>query len=84
MTSTGSWISSATARWIAVNAAFLDALELALGELPVRQRAVWMMREVEQMTFPEIGEVLHLSPDAVRGHHHRAVKTLRVLVRRWQ
>jgi len=68
----------------ASNAAFLDALELALGELPVRQRAVWMMREVEQMTFPEIGEVLHLSPDAVRGHHHRAVKTLRVLLRRWQ
>ena len=68
----------------ASNAAFLDALELALGELPVRQRAVWMMREVEQMTFPEIGEVLHLSADAVRGHHHRAVKTLRVLLRRWQ
>ena len=68
----------------ASNAAFLDALELALGELPVRQRAVWMMREVEQMTFPEIGEVLHLSPDAVRGHHLRAVKTLRVLLRRWQ
>ncbi|MUL47086.1 sigma-70 family RNA polymerase sigma factor [Mycobacterium sp. CBMA293] len=68
----------------ASNAAFLDALELALGELPVRQRAVWMMREVEQMTFPEIGEVLHLSSDAVRGHHVRALKALRVLLRRWQ
>ncbi|CDO05410.1 RNA polymerase sigma factor [Mycolicibacterium cosmeticum] len=68
----------------ASNAAFLDALELALGELPVRQRAVWMMREIELMTFPEIGEVLQLSPDAVRGHHLRATKTLRVLLRRWQ
>lgn len=68
----------------ASNAAFLDALETALGELPVRQRAVWMMREIEAMTFPEIGEVLALSPDAVRGHHLRATKTLRVLLRRWQ
>jgi RNA polymerase sigma-70 factor (ECF subfamily) len=68
----------------ASNAAFLDALEMALGELPVRQRAVWMMREIESMTFPEIGEVLQLSPDAVRGHHLRATKSLRVLLRRWQ
>lgn len=68
----------------ASNAAFLDALEYALGELPVRQRAVWMMREIESMTFPEIGEVLGLSPDAVRGHHLRATKTLRVLLGRWQ
>lgn len=68
----------------ASNAAFLAALEQALDELPVRQRAVWMMREIEQMTFPEIGEVLHLSSDAVRGHHVRAIKTLRVLLGRWQ
>lgn len=68
----------------ASNAAFLAALEQALDELPVRQRAVWMMREIEQMTFPEIGEVLHLSSDAVRGHHVRAGKTLRVLLGRWQ
>lgn len=66
------------------NAAFLEALEAALAELPVRQRAVWMMREIESMTFPEIGEVLELSPDAVRGHHLRATKSLRVLLRRWQ
>lgn len=63
---------------------FLAALEAALTELPVRQRATWVMREVEAMTFPEIGTILGLSPDAVRGHHHRATSTLKVRLRRWQ
>jgi RNA polymerase sigma-70 factor (ECF subfamily) len=77
--------TSATDPFAAVsNAEFLAALEEALGELPARQRAAWMMREIEKMTFPEIGEVLQLSPDSVRGHHHRATKTLRILLRRWQ
>lgn len=66
------------------NAAFLAALEQALAELPPRQRAAWLMREIELMSFPEIGDVLRLSSDAVRGHHHRATATLRILLRRWQ
>ena len=65
-------------------AAFLEALEGALSELPPRQRAAWMMREIENMTFPEIGDVLQLSANAVRGHHHRATKTLRIVLRRWR
>ncbi|BBZ80050.1 putative RNA polymerase sigma factor [Mycolicibacterium anyangense] len=68
----------------ASNTAFLNALEEALGELPVRQRAVWMMREIDSMTFPEIGDVLQISPDSARGHHLRATKALRVLLTRWQ
>ena len=68
----------------ASNAAFLGALEQALAELPARQRATWVMREVELMTFPEIAQVLQLSPDGARGHHHRATATLRIRLRRWQ
>ncbi|MGU3500830.1 RNA polymerase sigma factor [Mycobacterium sp. C31M] len=68
----------------ASNAEFLAALETALAELPARQRATWMMREIEQMAFTEIGEVLSLSADAARGHHHRATMNLRILLRRWQ
>jgi RNA polymerase sigma-70 factor (ECF subfamily) len=68
----------------ASNAAFLGALDAALAELPARQRATWVMREVELMTFPEIAEVLQLSSDGVRGHHHRATATLRIRLRRWQ
>jgi RNA polymerase sigma-70 factor (ECF subfamily) len=68
----------------ASNSAFMTALEAALTELPVRQRAAWVMHEIELLTFPEIGQVLSLTPDAVRGHHHRATATLRIRLRRWQ
>jgi RNA polymerase sigma-70 factor, ECF subfamily len=69
---------------VASNAQFVAAFEAALTELPARQRATWMMREIELMTFPDIGQALQLSADAARGHHHRATATLRVLLRSWQ
>nr|WP_232375139.1 RNA polymerase sigma factor [Mycolicibacterium mengxianglii] len=68
----------------ASNSAFIAALEVALAELPPRQRASWLLREIEMMTFPQIGVVLALSPDAVRGHHHRARATLCDRLRRWR
>jgi RNA polymerase sigma-70 factor (ECF subfamily) len=64
--------------------AFLNALDGALRQLPLRQRASWVMREVESMTFPEIGKVLGLSPDAARGQHRRAAATLAVLLEEWR
>lgn len=68
----------------ASNSAFLEAMEMALSELPPRQRAVWMLREIEGMTFPQIGAVLSLSPDGARGHHHRARATLRQRLAQWR
>jgi RNA polymerase sigma-70 factor (ECF subfamily) len=68
----------------ASNTAFVEAMESALAGLPSRQRAVWMLREVEQMTFVQIGQVLHLSPDAARGHHHRARTALQQRLRQWR
>lgn len=69
---------------VASNTAFLEALEIALAELPPRQRAVWMLREVEELTFPQIGTILNLSPDASRGHHHRARVTLQQRLQQWR
>jgi RNA polymerase sigma-70 factor (ECF subfamily) len=66
------------------NSAFLQALDSALAELPPRQRASWLLREIHGMTFPEIGEVLGLSADGVRGHHLRATATLRRRLERWR
>ncbi|WP_182262706.1 RNA polymerase sigma factor, partial [Rhodococcus sp. UFZ-B548] len=66
------------------NAAFLEALEEALGELPYRQRAAWTLREVEMLTFVQIGKILRLTPDAVRGHHHRARANLSERMTRWR
>lgn len=68
----------------ASNSAFVAALEVALAELPPRQRASWVLREVDTLTFPEIGVVLALSPDAVRGHHRRARAMLGQRLRRWR
>ena len=66
------------------NTEFLAALERALAELPVRQRACWVLREIDGLTFPEIGVTLKLSPGAARGHHHRAQRTLQQRMQRWQ
>lgn len=68
----------------ATNTEFLAALESALGELPPRQRAVWVLREVEELTFVQIGEILRLSPDGARGHHRRARTTLQQRLQRWR
>lgn len=63
---------------------FLAALEVALAELPPRQRAAWVLREIEEMTFPQVGDILSLSPDTARGHHFRANRTLRERLKRWR
>ncbi len=65
-------------------AQFFIALDRALAELPARQRATWIMREVDSMTFPEIGTALLISADSARGHHHRATRNLRLRLERWQ
>lgn len=64
--------------------AFLAALDTALAELPMRQRAAWILREIEALTFAQIGVILNLTPDAVRGHHHRARTTLQQRMARWR
>lgn len=64
--------------------AFLAALEAALAELPPRQRASWVLREINEMSFPQIGDALGLSPDGARGHHFRATATLRHRLERWR
>lgn len=64
--------------------AFLDALEAELDRLPLRQRAAWVLREVEGMTYPQIAVVLELSPDAVRGQHTRARRNLGLALDRWR
>lgn len=68
----------------ASNAEFVEALEAALAELPLRQRASWVLREIEGHTFPEIGAALGVSPDAVRGQHRRARAMLSQRLMRWR
>jgi RNA polymerase sigma-70 factor, ECF subfamily len=53
------------------------ALEAALAQLTPQQRAIFQMREEEGLKSDAIGEVLGLSPEAVRVALHRARLKLR-------
>jgi RNA polymerase sigma-70 factor (ECF subfamily) len=62
----------------------LDALQAALEELPWHQRSVWLLREVEQMSYDEIAEALAMPPGSVRGHLQRGRKNLSERMARWR
>ena len=66
------------------NADFLADLAAALAELPYRQRAAWLLREVDGMTHAEIGGILTITPSAVRGHLTRAQATLSGRMAAWR
>ncbi len=52
-------------------------LEAAVGALPDRYRAVFMLREIEEMSTAETAECLNLSQDTVKTRLHRARALLR-------
>lgn len=60
------------------------ALEAALGELPWRQRAVWVLRELEGMSYEHIALVLDTTVTVVRGQLHRARATLAIRMAQWR
>ena len=60
------------------------ALEAALAELPWRQRACWLLREVEGLGYQEIADILAANPTVVRGQLHRARRTLSERMVRWR
>ncbi|MGI8523438.1 MAG: RNA polymerase sigma factor [Nocardioides sp.] len=61
-----------------------EALSLALAELPWRQRASWLLREFEDMSYDEIAKVLDTTPTVVRGQLHRARRALAIRMEHWR
>ncbi|MDF1562735.1 MAG: sigma-70 family RNA polymerase sigma factor [Deltaproteobacteria bacterium] len=55
-------------------------LDEAISELDPMYREVLVLRDVEGLTAPEVGEVMGLTVAAVKSRLHRARKTLRELV----
>lgn len=53
------------------------AIEDAISSLNERQRIVFVLKELEGYTHPEIAELLGISPLASRCRYHRALKRLR-------
>lgn len=61
-----------------------EALERALRALPERQRSVWVLVEVEGLSQAEVAEVLHTTPDTVRGQLFRARRALAEGMKEWR
>jgi RNA polymerase sigma-70 factor (sigma-E family) len=60
-----------------------DALGRALASLPVRQRAVLVLRYFEQLTEAEIAEALGCSSGAVKSSASRGLQRLRAVAASW-
>ncbi|GAB3996508.1 RNA polymerase sigma factor [Nocardioides marmoraquaticus] len=61
-----------------------ETLLVALSELPWRQRAAWLLRELEGMSYGEIADVLDTTDTVVRGQLHRARRTLATRMEQWR
>ena len=62
----------------AAGSAERDAIFAELAKLPLRQRAVLVLRYYEGLSDQEIAEVLGCRPGTVRGYASRALAALRV------
>jgi len=56
-------------------------LDRALATLPERQRAAFLLREVEDLSFREVAEALGVNEATARVHHLRARRALRELLK---
>lgn len=59
------------------------ALQQALDDMPVQQRTVWLLREIEQMSYSEIADTVGVTSASVRGQLHRARITLAERMAAW-
>ena len=54
-----------------------DQVKKMMQELPEKQRLVMHLRDIEELSYDEIAEVLNISLDQVKVNLHRARKTIR-------
>ncbi len=62
----------------------LRALRVALDRLTAEQRACWLLREMEELSYVEIAGILRTTPQAVRGRLARARADLGKAMISWQ
>ena len=58
------------------------ALAHATGGLPLEQREVFVLAQVEGLRYVEIGEILGIPVGTVKSRMHAAVRTIRAALRR--
>lgn len=59
-----------------------DSVQLALQKLPEKLRAAILLREMEELSYEEIAEVLHTSVGTVKSRISRAREQLRHLLKK--
>ncbi|MFD0484265.1 RNA polymerase sigma factor [Kineococcus sp. GCM10028916] len=62
----------------------LVAIDTALALLPERQRSVWILREIEDLSYAEIATVVGSTPTAVRGLLNRARTAMAATLEDWR
>ena len=62
----------------------LHALDTALATLPPDQRACWLLKEVEGLSYQQIAEIQGTTADAVRGRLARARESLGGRLKGWR
>lgn len=56
------------------------AIDCAVGQLPERQRQVFLLREGQELSVKETAQVLGCTEGTVKQHHFRALQALRRLL----
>ena len=73
-----------TASGSALEADLVEALRSALQDLPWRQRACWVLRELEGLSYDEIAATVGVTSGQVRGYLHRGRATLAERMEPWR
>lgn len=58
-------------------------IQQALESLPEQQRMVFQLKVLQELTIPEISEILALAPGTIKSHLFRATKTMRSVLAEW-
>jgi len=64
--------------------ALRDWVDKLLGRAPVNDRIILVLKEVEDLSVEEIGDILKLKPGTVKVRLHRARKRMLEDVKRWR
>ena len=55
---------------------YRNALKLAIGSLPEKERIVFLMNRIDELTYHEIAKRLNISVKAVEKRLHKAIEKL--------